>query len=714
MATVPEFATLLLVALVTGAVATAVLAANPRRNWNQWLAFFLFLICGNYSAQATTVSLHLWQWAGEDPGDATLHLVESVAFVFLVLDPAALAYFASVFPRRAFPVTRRSGIAALGLLVLFFSLTEVFLRGLSRPDHTLSPVRVLFFLYVAAAYLYAAWRLISNFVREPSGIMAHQVRIVALGVLVVTLSRTALLANDFGPALDFLGSRSTIALVQLAARLAALWGLFLLTAAWIRRQDLGPARREEAGVLLRLGLQVFLLLSALWIFERATQAAALAGTELPKRLLDWASYVDHSLTFAVRWFVFCATMIYGIVRYQALAVKTSAVAWPGAIAVAALFFLAVGAAATGLGPWVGAGVATLFGFATFAAVYVQRERRRAAGGVEEYLRERRLEIYRALLAGAVSQGRMTPMETVRLQQARRRLQISDRDHEMLLAIAQSEEQPGHARPLLAGRYEPLRRVGAGSYGTVHLARDHRRGELVVLKQLWHESRQADAPHSTALRELEVARRVSHPNLVAIHDLERSGDDLLLVMEYVEGGTLRDALEREGKLDSARAAQIARQALDGLAALHQAGIAHGDLKPENILLTLESQVKLADFGSARGSSTRQTIVGGLQPDTPAGTLRYMAPERIREDVSTPRGDLYSLGAVCYEMLTGRAPLDAQGRSGQDMVRSLLEGPPVPQELPPGWEAFFRGALAPGAGQRFASAQAMANALPASPG
>ena len=197
------------------------------------------------------------------------------------------------------------------------------------------------------------------------------------------------------------------------------------------------------------------------------------------------------------------------------------------------------------------------------------------------------------------------------------------------------------------RYRSVRILGAGGMGTVSLAEDTVLGRQVALKRV--TGTPGDTEMLRLRREALVGASVSHRNLVSIYDVEENDEgELVIVMEYVEGETLRDAVAREGGLPSAEALRILEGAAAGLDAIHAQGIVHRDVKPANVLLGRDGSVKVADLGiAAVADRTRITSSGAVM-----GSLSYMAPEQLHDTEATPAIDIYALGAVAYEVLSGQ--------------------------------------------------------------
>jgi eukaryotic-like serine/threonine-protein kinase len=222
------------------------------------------------------------------------------------------------------------------------------------------------------------------------------------------------------------------------------------------------------------------------------------------------------------------------------------------------------------------------------------------------------------------------------------------------------------------RYRVVRPLGRGGMATVFLARDRELERLVALKVLAPGLADDEAFRDRFLREARLAAKVLHPNVVQVYDVGESELGPFIVIEYVEGRTLADELRRRGPLPAAEVAEIGIQLCAGLAAAHAERLVHRDVKPQNILRRPNGQVKIADFGIARSlAATRHTELG-----TVLGTAAYLAPEQARGEPVTAAADIYSLGVVLYELLTGRTPFDASS------LPELLARLEQPAAIPPG--------------------------------
>lgn len=275
----------------------------------------------------------------------------------------------------------------------------------------------------------------------------------------------------------------------------------------------------------------------------------------------------------------------------------------------------------------------------------------------------------------------------------------------------TEQMADAPNPTLPPRYAPIRRLGRGGMAEVWLAEDRDAGGRVAIKLLFEHLRQDPLIAQRFKREIIAARRVQHAHVVALYDLIESDDALALVMEAMPGDDLKQLMRREGPLAPERAVRLIAQALDGLEAAHAAGVIHRDIKPQNILLSGEpgrEVVKLADFGLARVDD----MIGLTTHTTTLGTVEYMAPEQIGALVIDGRADLYAIGAVLYELLTGKQPFHAP--TPMSLARMHREAPvPDPRalnpDLSPALAAIVRRALSKNPEDRPPTARAFAEAL-----
>ncbi|HLI52434.1 MAG TPA: serine/threonine-protein kinase [Thermomicrobiaceae bacterium] len=258
----------------------------------------------------------------------------------------------------------------------------------------------------------------------------------------------------------------------------------------------------------------------------------------------------------------------------------------------------------------------------------------------------------------------------------------------------------NAPAILAERFRVVKPIGSGSYATVYLAEDLKtNGTAVAIKILQpHHALNADEV-ARFQHESRISHGIRHPNVVRVIGFGEQGDQHFLVMEWVDGVTLEAHLNQDGPLTTDRAVAVARQILAGLGEIHRRGIHLIDLKPANVLLDTQSWIaKIADLGTARRYGESYLIGEGLA----IGTLAYMAPEHRTGGSVGPETDLYSLGVVLHEMLTGRRPFDPN--TGH--IPPMLD---IDRNLPPTIRAVIERSLEPDRSRRYRTADDMSRAL-----
>ena len=205
---------------------------------------------------------------------------------------------------------------------------------------------------------------------------------------------------------------------------------------------------------------------------------------------------------------------------------------------------------------------------------------------------------------------------------------------------------------LADRYEIIEKIGAGGMSDVYKAKDHVLSRDVAIKVLKAEFAEDMTFVSKFRTEAQSAAGLEHPNIVNIYDVGSEDGLYYIVMECVEGITLKTYIEKKGRLNYKESISIAIQVGRGIEAAHNKGIIHRDIKPQNIIISKEGKVKVTDFGIARAAS------GNTVNADVMGSVHYFSPEQARNGYSNEQSDIYSLGIVMYEMVTGRVPFDGE--------------------------------------------------------
>ncbi|MCL2249019.1 MAG: Stk1 family PASTA domain-containing Ser/Thr kinase [Oscillospiraceae bacterium] len=257
--------------------------------------------------------------------------------------------------------------------------------------------------------------------------------------------------------------------------------------------------------------------------------------------------------------------------------------------------------------------------------------------------------------------------------------------------------------ILDNRYEILELIGAGGMAHVYRARCHRLNRLVAIKILKEELSGDDEFQRRFYTESQAVAMLSHPNIVAVYDVSRSGNTEYIVMELIEGITLKQYINRKGLLNWKEALHFATQISLALTHAHSRGIIHRDIKPHNIMILKDGSVKVADFGIARLLTVQNT----LSQDT-LGSVHYISPEQAKGGQVDARSDIYSLGVVMYEMLTSRLPFvgDTPVAVAIQHISAIpLRPRDINTDIPAGLEEITMHAMEPNVMLRFASAEEM---------
>jgi eukaryotic-like serine/threonine-protein kinase len=231
--------------------------------------------------------------------------------------------------------------------------------------------------------------------------------------------------------------------------------------------------------------------------------------------------------------------------------------------------------------------------------------------------------------------------------------------------------------ILNNRYQILEPLGKGGMAVVYRARDLMLERLVAVKVLREDYSRDPAFQERFRQEAKAAANLSHPNIVTVHDFGLDNGQLFLVMEYVPGTDLKMLIKQRGRFSPEETLPLLIQACAGIGYAHRAGLVHCDVKPQNMLVTPDMRLKVADFGIARALST---IHPDEQSDVIWGSPQYFAPEQASGAAPAPASDVYSLGIIMYEMLTGSLPF--QATTATDLARlHVEEEPPLLSEMIP---------------------------------
>lgn len=619
----------------------AAVARRLRLPGRGWLAAFLALVGSNYAIDVVVRELSLGAHG-------------RLATVASLLDPAALLLFAAALWAPGGLRRRTQALVALPCLFLAGYALATYSRGYSdlRQLALLSAwVFVPYYLLALALVARAHHASASEAERELRGHL-----FVALAVVV--LSRIPLLATDLGVVTG--GTRGALSSilwldVPLVMISAVALGSFVLLAP--------PAARRSARRLALLAAALLALVESVWALRFVP-------------LLETSSF---GFLYSIRWFVFAGLVVFDLRRFEILGIPARIggglrVSF-GLLLALFVFLQAASLFAQVLGDFsrafVVAAGATL-PLAIVAALLLRRLRR------PDESTHRRLRIYRAH-----AELRTSAEELDRLRRDLGLTSDEAREEERLMGLEAQAPAGGLDRPrpgdVFARRYEVGAVIGGGTFGLVYDAFDRTGRRRVVLKEVRPSWRHKPEFATQVLEEARILLRVSDPHLVRFVALERAGEGHVLVLEHVEGETLRERMAR-GPLSGAEASAIAAGVLQALSVLHREGILHRDVKPENIVLHPQAGAVLLDLGSALPAGSGTKPAATVHPGTPG----YMSPEALRGARLSPASDLYALGVVLREAL----------------------GPEPPAE----WAPVLSRATAPDPDARFATAEAFRAALP----
>ena len=266
-----------------------------------------------------------------------------------------------------------------------------------------------------------------------------------------------------------------------------------------------------------------------------------------------------------------------------------------------------------------------------------------------------------------------------------------------------EHKDPYIGKMLDNRYEILERIGTGGMAIVYKAKCHRLNRLVAVKILKSDLAQDEDFRRRFNAESQAVAQLSHPNIVSVYDVSKGGDIEYIVMELIDGITLKQYMEKRGQLNWRESLHFITQIMRGLSHAHSRGIVHRDIKPQNVMVLRDGSVKVADFGIACLENAAQTLT-----QEALGSVHYISPEQARGDRTDARSDIYSAGVVLYEMLTGRLPFEGDTPVSV-AIQHINSIPLSPREIDPSipeaLEAITMRAMAPNPDNRYPSADAM---------
>ncbi|MDX1583992.1 MAG: serine/threonine-protein kinase, partial [Thermoanaerobaculia bacterium] len=294
--------------------------------------------------------------------------------------------------------------------------------------------------------------------------------------------------------------------------------------------------------------------------------------------------------------------------------------------------------------------------------------------------------------------------------------VSDLAPTAPFAPEHSDEPSFRPGTVVGGRFEIVNRIAAGGMGEVYVAHDRELDRQIALKTLFSGRMRSESALARFRREIQLAQQVTHRNVCRVFDLFRDEGHVFLTMELLEGETLAERLRREGALSLEETKVIVGQIVAGLEAAHSVGVIHRDLKPSNVILVEDStglRAVVTDFGIATSQTSGSEDDSHLtRTGEMLGTPAYMAPEQLEGEETSPATDVYAVGLLVYEMVTGRRPFT--GRSSFSVANRRLEGPPtsprrhVP-ELDARWERVILHCLERDPADRFQHPREIVEAL-----
>lgn len=309
----------------------------------------------------------------------------------------------------------------------------------------------------------------------------------------------------------------------------------------------------------------------------------------------------------------------------------------------------------------------------------------------------------------VQPGPVPTLATRRLSSTARHLPDLWRSLPYHHGVPEPSRTRAEATDLVGGRYALRGEIGRGGMATVHRAHDEVLQRSVAIKLLHAHLAGDDTFLDRFRREARAAAAVHHPNVVTVHDWGETQDGAYLVLQLVDGCSLREVLRRRSRLSPGEALAVVGPAGDGLGAAHDAGLVHRDVKPENVLLATEGGVQITDFGLARAAASATSTFG---TDVLVGSPHYLSPEAVRGEPLSPAADVYALGVVLFECLTGRPPHEGDSPYATAVAHTARQVPPPSQRQPgisPALDAVVHRATRPESADRYPTGADFAAAL-----
>ena len=643
-----------LAALVCAAFAVVVLAMRPRGAPNRFLGFFLLLLAGNQGAEAVRALV-------ASPEESLRWF--RVATVFAALDPVALYYFASIYPRRN-ALNRTLPLALVMGCGAAFALTAAWMVPAESEEVLPAVANLGLAAFTAAAYSVALAVVVRAHLREPQvpglrwlvpalAVAALPVWSRSVGLLVRAANNADLLAG---------ADHATYLLLSVALQATALAaGARLLWRAGRGGADGGP---------LRLGAAVGLVAGRVLMAPPAWNVAQLHGLVGPWRFQALMAQAGPS----VRLLAFGGLVSVAVVRHRLLDASLASRRRAARVLLGIFFLFAASMVLLVVATLAGATV--MLGPAEWTLLVAVLVASQGFRGLVDQAAWRvygvplpgdvtaRQEAYRQAAVHVASEGRLGAGDAD-LARLRDELGIGPEVARAMERVAEaSSRAPLEPGQLVAGRYRVERLLGKGGGGRAFLARDELLERDLVLKEILLDG---DASEEGALREARAAGAVQHPHVVTVHDVLQRRRACVLVTEHLRGGSLEERVDAQGPYATEEGLDALERILDGLSAVHRKGIVHRDLKPSNVLLDAQGSPKIADFGLARMRRGPTRALSALEARQ--GTPGFMAPEQRRGGEVQPSTDVYAAGLLARACVQGPFPPAVE----EVIVRALAEAP-----------------------------------------